>query len=979
MRRTLAVVAALAVVATVAAVTPAASLPTIKKMPRLETYQDIMARESQLNAMNLGGLTPAEVEGALRRSLDERDRMVAKGLVAPGRVAGSTGVWKSYSKGPLISNDSRYPSVSGDGQVDVGGRVDSLAYDPRGKRLFAIAGTGGVWMSRDVGKNWVSVGDRLRTQVNGAVAWTAARGGRLLVLSGEALMAFGSRVGLGAFYTSDLGKTWKQAKGIPDGALAFRLAVDPNNQSIVYAATGKGLYRSTNAGETYANVKLPTGECAGKTDNQRCLLANMVTDVAVQGADKFGNRGGRVLAAVGYRAGARPFPTDANLKESPYNGLYRSDTGAPGTFAALPGTGFAPQHRIGRTEFGVASGPEQNHNYVYAIVQDVVLFNGGVQTIDVPEAAQPGLSATSLNGVYVSPDFGSTWKLMADVNEIAYSPATGSALIGTGSALLFAPGVQAWYNQFIAPDPTRQTADGIPTRLTFGLEEVWQNELTNVALDGKTSFKVIGRYAGGTTCQLLPTGLPACPLARDVIVPTTTHADQQSVVYVPDGNGGVTLVVGNDGGVYTQHVAGQEEFNNTKWGDGANIGFNTLLPYNMRMAKDGRVWFGLQDNGSGYVDGSTREIFQTFGGDGFWAAVDPNNSDYAWSETTNADMRSTIDGGKTWKTNAPTLTGAQFGNPFVMDPTDSKHLLTAGREVVETLAGHNTCEAVSDPAGLASQTTSCSWTEVFNLGTQSKPGVAAAAASGTDPDNVMSAVDLHGANAYVGFCGPCDIMNTTVPFGNGLATNVGGSAKPVKGQSAGWHIAKARGLPNRTIRSVTMDPRNPRTVYVTLGGYGRGWRDVGTFGDRNARRGAGNVFMSTDAGESFRSIGAGLPNAPANSIALRGNQIILGTDIGMFISSDRRGSSWSVMGAGLPAVPVSSVQVHPGDSSRVVISTYGRGFWEYKFPGTSARSSSAGLPTLPTLPPTAPLFAVVAVALCALGAGLRRRRLVIAA
>ena len=45
---------------------------------------------------------------------------------------------------------------------------------------------------------------------------------------------------------------------------------------------------------------------------------------------------------------------------------------------------------------------------------------------------------------------------MADDNAIAKNPATGSALVGAGQATGFEPGVQAWYNEWIAArsDPT---------------------------------------------------------------------------------------------------------------------------------------------------------------------------------------------------------------------------------------------------------------------------------------------------------------------------------------------------------------------------------------------------------------------------------------------------------------------------------------------------------------------------------------------
>ena len=65
------------------------------------------------------------------------------------------------------------------------------------------------------------------------------------------------------------------------------------------------------------------------------------------------------------------------------------------------------------------------------------------------------------------------------------------------------------------------------------------------------------------------------------------HLDQHGATMIPDGNGGVTLVIGNDGGVYKQHVDSSSDFDQTHWGDGANKGFNTLLPYGVAMARDG--------------------------------------------------------------------------------------------------------------------------------------------------------------------------------------------------------------------------------------------------------------------------------------------------------------------------------------------------------------------------------------------------------
>ncbi|HYI46061.1 MAG TPA: hypothetical protein VE174_11455, partial [Actinomycetota bacterium] len=800
-------------------------------------------------------------------------------------------------------------------------------YDAENDRLFATIGTGGVWMSTNRGQSWRSIGDRLPFQTNGAVGWTKAGGGTLVLASGEPLMGGNTYTGLGAFWSNNLGKSWHHSRGVPDGAMGFQVAVDQKRPKIVYVATSKGLFRSTNAGRSFKNTKLPTGKkCAGRTGTGICVFRNFVTDVVVQAPGGVTDvKGGQVLAAVGYRAGRAEFPN--GKIHSPRNGLYLSPNGNPGSFKKLDVSGeadselsFPAQQNIGRIELGPTVGAQQDHNYLYAIVQDAELFNGGVPSIDVPE--DPGgddqaLSNTALNGIYVSPDFGRSWRRMADAAELAENPGTGSSLAGTGQATLFAPGVQAWYNMWIKPDPTRQIEEsGIPTRLTFGLEEVWQNRNTAVAQDGtpqdpRGDFKVIGPYFADSTCLLLDNPLPVCPTS-DPPQPTknTTHPDQQDALWIPDGKGGVSLVVGNDGGAYVQSVGKDEELGPEGWGKGNNNGFNTLLPYDAEVAKDGTVWFGLQDNGSGKIDPADNKHYETFGGDGFFVAVDPDNSKVAYSETTVADMRVTTDGGQTWTTIAPTIDAAKFANPFVMDPLDAKHLMTAGQQVVERDQG---------PEG--------EWVQVFDLGAAPSEGA---------PPNSMSALDLHGDAAYVGYCGVCDILNQdpeTNPFLNGLATNVGGDAPPKKMTSDGWHFAKAKGLPNRYITSIAIDPKNPKTVYVTLGGYAnRAWVPPGSYLDRNKRLGKGHVFRSTNAGESFKNISGKLPNTSANWVEIHGKQLIVGTDIGAFLSKDTKGSTWASLDKGLPATVVVSIVNHPGDPKTVVAATFGRGIYTYRFP-----------------------------------------------
>jgi photosystem II stability/assembly factor-like uncharacterized protein len=906
-----------------------------------ESYGELSALAAQRAAIASApsGIVPA---GAFGRAFGQRTEMLAA-----GQSPANSHAWEPVGSGVLQAGDPGYDGVNGLGLVELAGRITEFAYVPPTDKSYPdtlIAGVsdGGVWMSDATVRRWISIGDSLPTQVVGSVGYTPANGGTIIALTGDGSFGHLDREGAGAYFTLDAGLHWHRSAGVPDDAFGFKVAVDEAHPKIVYAATGAGLFRSTDGGKSFVNVRLPTGLCAGKSNRAAgCLLANIATDVIVQAPGGTTDApGGRVLAAVGWRGGNRRNPDGS--AQSPNNGIYISNTGAPGTFQKSAATGFAGQDRIGRTELGAAIGPDQNHDYVYAMVQDAVLLRGGTPAIDAPTPDGTVNVPTVFNGVYVSPDFGLTWRLMADASELQH-PATGSALAVVFQALgEYGPGVQSWYNEWIQPDPTRAVG-GVPTRLLFGLEEVWQNENTSVPQAGPSTFKVIGRYFSGNTCLAL-SGLPACPTNRDqaLVQTTTTHPDQHDAIFIPDANGGVTLVAGNDGGVYAQHAALGEDFSNARWGIGANRGFNTLLPYDAVRSSDGTVWMGLQDNGTAKIVDIRRggrvvergRTIETMGGDGFFVAVDPRNSDIAYGETPGGSMSATSDGGRTWSAMNPPIAGL-FSNPFVMDPRDPKHLLTAGNEVVETSAGPGT--------------SSDDWATVFDLGTADHPGDDAAEPSAADPVNQMTAVDLVGAAAYVGFCGPCDVLNQARLFHNGLATNVGGAKPAKRGSAQGWHLAKAAGLPNRYITSIAMDPGNPKALYVSLGGYSRRWTPPGTLDrGKNTRVGEGHLFLSTDAGAHFVDVSANLPDTPINWITLRGKQVIVATDVGVFISNpaERR---FEVLGRGLPMVPVHTVRLSHGDPNLLIAAAYGRGVYSYRFGPAPATVTTPVVPPPPFL------------------------------
>ncbi|MCA1818412.1 MAG: DUF4214 domain-containing protein, partial [Acidobacteria bacterium] len=124
------------------------------------------------------------------------------------------------------------------------------------------------------------------------------------------------------------------------------------------------------------------------------------------------------------------------------------------------------------------------------------------------------------------------------------------------------------------------------------------------------------------------------------------------------------------------------------------------------------------------------------------------------------------------------------------------------------------------------------------------------------------------------------------------------------------------GLPNRTIESITVDPSNAATAYVTLGGYG-----------------TGHVWKTVNAGQTWADLsgttaGTKLPNVPTTALLLdpaTPGVIYVGTDIGVF-RSVTGGGTWETFNNGLPPIPISSFAVSA--AGKIQIGTYGRGAYE---------------------------------------------------
>ncbi len=144
------------------------------------------------------------------------------------------------------------------------GRLDDIQGSEKDPMLLYIGfATGGLWKSTDGGNHWHSQFDGFANESIGAIAVAPSDPNVVYVGSGEPNNRQSSSIGDGVWGTTDGGKTWNHL-GLEKTQSINRIAVDPTNPRIVFVAVpghlfgpnpDRGLYRSTDGGNTWKNVK----------------------------------------------------------------------------------------------------------------------------------------------------------------------------------------------------------------------------------------------------------------------------------------------------------------------------------------------------------------------------------------------------------------------------------------------------------------------------------------------------------------------------------------------------------------------------------------------------------------------------------------------------------------------------------------------------------------------------------------------------
>ncbi len=154
------------------------------------------------------------------------------------------------------------------GPHNIGGRTLDVEFNPLNPNtIFAGAASGGLWRSYTGGKGamaWERIETGFPLLGVSSVAVQHSDSNVIYIGTGEVYnyqMSLGGEVirttrgsyGIGILKSTDYGTTWaksldwsyNQERGVNE------VEIDPNNPSIIWAATSEGIYKSTNAGSTW--------------------------------------------------------------------------------------------------------------------------------------------------------------------------------------------------------------------------------------------------------------------------------------------------------------------------------------------------------------------------------------------------------------------------------------------------------------------------------------------------------------------------------------------------------------------------------------------------------------------------------------------------------------------------------------------------------------------------------------------------------
>ena len=653
---------------------------------------------------------------------------------------------------------------------------------------------GGIWKTTDAGMVWTPIFDSQKVGSIGALAVAPSNPNVIYAGTGESDIRSDMASGDGVYKSTDAGQTWTNV-GLRDSRQIGKIVVHPSNPDIVYAGVlghaygpndERGIYKSTNGGATWKRV-LDKGSKVG------------VADLAIATAQP------SILFATTWETWRPPWSTYAPIDGSG-TGLYRSQDGGE-TWSRLQTSGL-PAGDWGRTAVAVSADGKR----VYAL-------------IDAKD--------TKLAGLYRSDDGGDHWILQNSDRRLTS---------------------RAWYFGNITIDPANADVFYVPSIAFYRSED-----------GGKTITVVRGAPGGDDYHQVW---IDPQNSSRMVL-----GSDQGTTISMNYGKTWSSWY--NQATAQLYHVITSDSFPYAVYGtqqDSGAIGTFNRTDHGKITARD---WFPSGASEAGYIaiDGNDPNILYLSGTYGdvsrfnlrtsfsqditpwpvrnFLLEVNARKFRDPWVPvlvTSPADHKSlylgtqyvlkTTDGGLNWETISPDLTGGKSaGSAKTEGPATVENSKERGYGVVFALAPSSLNAKLiwaGSDTGLVhvTQDGGKSWKDVTPKGLGDWSKVSMIEASHFDPAEAYAAVDRH----IVDDQGP--YLYRTRDYGATWAPIAEGISAPA------------------FLRAIREDPQT------------RGLLFAGTeFG----------IYISLDDGDHWQSLQMNLPVTSVRDMVVHGDDLVVAT------------------------------------------------------------------------------------------------------
>jgi len=842
---------------------------------------------------------------------------------AKGRGVGngrkSTGQWSLV--GPSTANFPPLLTFSG-APYTTSGRVTAIASEPTCSpnhcRVWIAAAGGGIWRTDKAlsgnGVSWTFVSGSFATNAIGALTYDA-NSNTLYAGTGEPNVSVDSEAGVGIYKSTDGGDTWTKLADLVtnldtnspqgpngnytgdafDGRAIQRIAVDPNNSSILFVASARGVrgvsstdggptgnpptarppygvFKSTDGGATFSFVWDGNFTNRGAIDlaidpsNSNIVYATAFNQGTFRSADA-GTTWTQIKARLTANDPDRPSIAVTMLP----NGKTRLYLGE--------GAAGSPAARVFRTDDAAVASP---------------VF------IDL---------TTSQNIGYCS---GQCW-----YDNVVYTPAGKPDVLYVGGSFD--------YGNYGFRNNGRAFLYSTNAGASF----------SDVTWDATTNPPVPGSYA-----SIYP-GLPYAPNGM--------HPDQHAVLELPGSN---SAIFGSDGGVTRTSgqfadVSSQCSSRQISGADlvlcqqllsrvptylySLNKGLSTLQFQSLSVGPDNpkHLQGGTQDNGTFETTGSAVVWPQIIYGDGGQSGFSATNSTLRFNTFSGQGHAANFRDGDPTKwvdiggpmANSPE--GSYFYPPIMSDPNpaNAQTIYEGSFSVWRTQdwgGSQSFLEANCNDFLLSSVPPTCG--DFVPLGP----------AGATDLTAVNYGADrTGGAVAWIARA-PSDTGTIWAATGTGrvFVTKNGDAAAG----SVTWtridSLPSATADPGRFITNIFVDPANPNHAWISYSGY-----------NFNTPSQPGHVFEVTynpatpDATWTNIDGGTGpMGDLPVTSIVYDNvtGDLYAGTDFGV-LRLPASTSTWLAAGSGLPNVEICGLTIVP--SARLLYAaTHGRSAWSLKLP-----------------------------------------------